>query len=241
MNSRLLKRVILAGIFLSAAMLEAATVMWTGGAGDSNWSSAANWSTGSVPAAGDDIFIHNATVNWDINGGLPGNCTINLSGSAILNTLSVIRASACTFNVGNPATLSGGFWDLDNGTFVFEAGSSATMPNWEQKGQNSFTFDLNSSGFTPLTPGTLRFGGGATIANATYIADMQDYEGDTGIITLVDFSNATLTDAEFQTATLNVLNAGNYTANLQWNETSKSIELNITDLRRLDLILYQTP
>ena len=32
-------------------------VSWTGGGGDNNWDTAANWSTDSVPGSGDDVTI----------------------------------------------------------------------------------------------------------------------------------------------------------------------------------------
>ena len=35
-----------------------AAVTWTGGAGDNNWDTAANWSTDSVPASADDVTIN---------------------------------------------------------------------------------------------------------------------------------------------------------------------------------------
>ena len=33
-------------------------VTWTGGGGDNNWDTAANWSTDSVPTSGDDVTIN---------------------------------------------------------------------------------------------------------------------------------------------------------------------------------------
>jgi hypothetical protein len=63
--------------------------------------------------------------------------------------------------------------------------------------------------------------------------NLANYTSDTGIITLVDFINdaAAMDNATFQGAGgLNILNAGNYVANLQWNDTNEAIELNITDI-----------
>lgn len=245
MNSRLLRRVILAGVFFSAAVLQAATVSWDGGAGDGLWSSAANWSGDTLPAAEDVINITGATVDWDNDGtggdNLPRACTINLIG-ATLNATATLRCAASTINVDSTSTITGsGFWDLDDASFTFEDGASAAMNNWEQKDLNRFSFKLSASGFTAITPVNLRLGSGslpASIANATYIVDMQDYEGDVGVITLMDFSGGeALTDSQFQTATLDIQNDGNYTANLQWNATARSVELSITALRQLDLYL----
>jgi autotransporter-associated beta strand protein len=110
------------------------------------------------------------------------------------------------------------------------------MNDWEQKNLNVFKFTLGQNGFTALKPNTFRLGSGtlpASISNATYIADMAAYTGGHGTITLVDFVNdsAGMSPALFQTAkALSVTNTDGYVGNLQWNNTAKSIELNVTGL-----------
>lgn len=42
-----------------------AILVWDGSAGDGDWSNGANWSTGSAPASGDDVYLRNATDNID--------------------------------------------------------------------------------------------------------------------------------------------------------------------------------
>jgi len=163
---------------------------------------------------------------------LPANSTVNITGNSTLTTSSgVIRLNNSNITVGSGSSLAGAFWDLNQGDIAFANGSIATMNDWEQKGTNAFTFTLGSSGFTALTPNIFRLGGGATMANATYNADMASYTGGIGIITLMDFTtdSTNMTSATFLTATRNVQNAGvGVTANLQWNDTTNAIELNVT-------------
>jgi hypothetical protein len=105
------------------------------------------------------------------------------------------------------------------------------MSTWENKATNSFNYTLGSAGFTTLAPVTFRIGGGSTIADATYTVDMASYTGGTGIITLMDFVTdaAAMDNTKFQGAGgLNVINNGGYTANLQWNDATEAIELNVT-------------
>lgn len=222
-----------AALLLLCADAGAATVIWTGPS-TGNWSDTANWSTGSLPAANDTVNISvGNTVTYDIAGGsLPSSLTINLEGSIVTGG-TVIRMNNATLNVASTGLLGGAFWDLDDADIVFQSGASATMANWENKDINNFTFVLGASGFSALTPGTFRIGNGTlagSIANVSYTADLAAYTGSGGTITLMDFtSDATsMTDALFQTADLNVINAGSYSAGFAWNSTTKAIELTIT-------------
>lgn len=228
---------ILAALAVMGATAQAATVTWDGGGGDGLWITPTNWDTNAAPAAGDTIVINTAVtvdgLGLPSSGNLPLGATINLTGGAALTMSSgAIRMNDSNITVGSSSSLTGAFWDLNNGDIIFANGSAATMAHWEQKGVNSFTFQLGSSGFTTLTPGTFRIGGAApSITNATYNVDMAAYTGGTGIITLVDFGSDAygMANALFQTAGgLNVLNAGGYTANFQWNDTTEAIELNVT-------------
>ena len=220
----------------------AATVTWDGDATDGLWSSATNWDgngsgVSGVPDANDTVIINNGdTVTMDLGGGFPPSfLDISLSGNSTLANGAVYRLQAGTITVGSGSTLgSGGFWDLDDGTLNFKNGAAVNIGNWEQKDVNNFNFELGSSGFTTLTPGTFRIGNGgltADIANATYTVDMAAYTGGVGVITLADFASDAfgMDNATFQGAGgLNVINNGGYTASLQWNDTTEAIELNIT-------------
>jgi hypothetical protein len=209
-------------------------VVWDGGGGDGKWTTASNWEANVVPVAGEIVQISNGgtidTVDL-ASGFLPNNLDITLSGNTTLTqTGSVIRLQGADINVGAGSTLAGNWWDLANATLTFHDGASATMATWEQKGTNVFNFILGPTGFTKLTPGAFRISG-TTIASATYNVDMANYTGGTGVITLVDFTtdNYGMDNATFQGAGgLNILNAGPYTADLRWNDTTEAIELHIT-------------
>ena len=237
MKSRI--RMVLFGFcVMGCPKLHADVLTWDGGGGDSNWATAANWDTDSVPGAGDTVNISDGSTVTSLTGNLPSTLTINLTGNSTLTRPnSVIRLNNANINVASGSGLTGnGFWDLGNADFTFEDGAIVTAAQWELKGTNSFTFNLSASGFTALTPSTFRndSNNAATpatlISNDTFAVDMANYTGGTGIITLMDFA----ADAEgmdntaFQNANLNILNAGSYTANLQWNDTTEAIELNIS-------------
>ena len=77
------------------------TVTWTGAAGDNNWDTGGNWSTGNTPGAGDDAVInvaspttitHSAAVTDTINS-LTSNAAIVLSGGT-LNVNTTLNDSA---------------------------------------------------------------------------------------------------------------------------------------------------
>ena len=230
------KKNVLGAIALSAVLpiaAQAAVVTWDNGGTGSLWTTAENWSNNAVPTNADQVTIGNGfTVDYDVTSAF-GNiqpATLNVDGT--LNLTTVTRANGRTIDVGATGSITGsGFFDLDRGTFTFENGADVSTTQWEQKGTNIFSYNLGASGFQTLTPGTFRFGGGATIANATYNVDMASYTGGLGIITLMDFGSdaGSMDNATFQGAGgLNVLNNGGYTANLQWNDTTEAIELNIT-------------
>jgi len=230
------------GVFLLLVMAtgaQAVTVIWNGGGGDGLWDTGTNWDTNNVPGAGDDIFISNG----DSVTGIEFNSayTLTLSGGSSLTDPvtnfagGVWRAGGATITVEAGSTFGGGgFWDLQNATLNFKDGALVNIGNWEQKDVNNFNFELGASGYTTLTPGTFRIGNGgltASIANATYSVDMAAYTGGTGTIVLADFASDAfgMDNATFQGAGgLNVVNSGGYTANLQWNDTTEAIELNVT-------------
>ena len=60
-----------------------AILYWTGGAGDSDWTSTGNWSTGAFPVTGDDVTIDRTT----------DDITLNLDQSAVLLDSLTISAS----------------------------------------------------------------------------------------------------------------------------------------------------
>jgi hypothetical protein len=161
---------LLTALAISAITAQAATVTWDAGGGDGTWTNGLNWDTGSKPAANDTVIISNGDT-VDVGGlagdSLPFGLTIHLTGGSSITNPGVFRLNGSTWTNGPGAALEGDFWDLDNAALTFTNGSSATMDDWEQKGNNTFTFKLGPSGFSALTPNFLQFGGGATMADAT--------------------------------------------------------------------------
>jgi len=169
-----------AGMCAVGGVAQAVVVSWDGGAGDGLWTNAVNWSGNVLPGAGDTIYITNlATANalgLASSGNLPSGATLTISGGATLTMSSgAIRLNGSTLNVASNGTLTGAFWDLNNGTINFEAGAGATMNDWEHKGANVFGYKLSSNGFTTLTPGRLRSGNSAVWSNATYNINISAY------------------------------------------------------------------
>jgi len=217
----------------------AATLTWVGNGGNSLLSNAANWNPSQAPVGGDTLNIGNgATVEHENN--LPNGTTINLTGNSSLSTqANVIRLARSTINVGSGSGLVGTFWDLNEASITFADGAIATMANWEQKGINTFTYQLGASGFTTLTPGTFRLGGSgipADIHNATYVVDFAAFTGGAGSysITLMDFANdATgMTNATFQGngtttgANFTYLNAENISSpSITWDDPTDTMNL----------------
>jgi len=232
---KLLRIALLAGVLVLPVALQAETRTWDNDSTDGLWSTFANWSDDTKPEADDTVIISNGdTVDWNstVSGQtLPGNLTINLSGSSTLTETNTIRLNGATLNVASGSSLTGKFWDLVGATINFEDGAGATMTNWEQKNDNTFKFVLGASGFTKLTPGTLQIAGhinNTSMSNATYIVDMASYTGGVAVIPLVDFTtDGSGTTAEtFQWATLIVSNAGTYPEPaIRWNDNDDAIEL----------------
>ena len=210
-----------------------ADLVWDGGGGNTNWTTAANWDPDFVPATGNNVAIAtNVTVDCP-NLNLPA-CFISLTnGAGITCSSGAIRLQGATINVASNSLLSGGFWDMNGGTINFQNGALATCPSWELKGTTLFSFKLGPAGFTKLMPGTLYNGNSTGYTNVTWVADMADYTSGPGIITLVDFGSdaAGMNNTIFQTSrALSVTNTDGYVANLQYNDTTEAIELNVTGL-----------
>ena len=116
------------------------TKTWNGGGVTNNWSEAANWSGGTVPAAGDDVVFDatstkNATIDVDINVG-----SIFIA-SGYTGTITQLNAASVQTNgcSGRPC------YRQDGGTF---AGSTNTIT-------------LNSSGFGGIEMSGGVFNGGS--------------------------------------------------------------------------------
>ncbi|VGO17697.1 hypothetical protein PDESU_06299 [Pontiella desulfatans] len=218
------------GMWMALAVAaQAASVSWDGEAADNNWTSVTNWSDNLAPNYGDDVTIDSASVNYDATAGAGSflGDSLTLSGTATLTANTVIRFNGADVNVGSNASLAGSsYYDFNSSTVTFDAGATATIGNWEQKGSPTFQFNLNADGFPALTPVNLLRSTG--MENVTYIVDLAAYTAPASNMTLVAFNNAVgLTDAAFQTATLMVTNAGSYDASLVWVDEIDSIVLDM--------------
>ncbi len=105
--------VALATVFATALLgaafpASAATKTWTGGGGNSNWSTTANWSPSGAPAAGDTVVFNSAvTTNADLASGIQIAAIqfgTNSAGSIINGTIRISANSATSHNVEDLAT-----------------------------------------------------------------------------------------------------------------------------------------
>ncbi len=158
---------------------EAAVLTWSGNAGNGNWSSTGNWTTGTAPAAADSLLFNNSTqttqaattvalttLTWgssaaahNVSG---GTVTFNQAGGGLVNsgTLTQTLASNVTFAT-NAQT-------IDHGSGVIAVGSSsstvAVNTNLTFAGTGTTTFTgATTFGATP----TLTVNAGTVIFNST--------------------------------------------------------------------------
>jgi hypothetical protein len=101
-------------------------VTWTGGGGDNNWDTAANWSTDSVPTSGDDVTIK-----------IAANVVHSDNDNDSINSLTSTE----------PLTISGGTLSI--------AASSTVGTLSLTGGTLTGTGDVTVSGLLTLTSGTL--------------------------------------------------------------------------------------
>ncbi|MBC8097627.1 MAG: autotransporter-associated beta strand repeat-containing protein, partial [Akkermansiaceae bacterium] len=108
LNHRLLFAAILAAMLLGLdGRLQAAVVTWTGGSASSdNWSTGANWDSGTAPANNDSL-VFNAAVG-------AGQITNNLVGRTFAQ-ISFIGVGSSFFVHGNSITLTGGISQSSSG------------------------------------------------------------------------------------------------------------------------------
>ena len=102
-------------------------VTWTGGGGDNNWDTAANWSTDSVPTSGDDVTIN-----------IAANVVHSDNDDDSINSLTSIE----------PLTISGGTLSIASSSTI---DSTLSITGGTLTG----TGDLSVSGLVTLTAGSL--------------------------------------------------------------------------------------
>ena len=208
-----------------------------GAVGDSNWTSANNWDPNGIPGAGNTITIGSGfTADYDVAGNLPSSTTLIVDGTLSIVSGGVLRALGADITVSSTGELTaadtGRFYDMNNATVTFQDGAQFTQGVWENKGTNTFNFELGTTGFNTLTPSQLNVSGGAgNISNATYNADLggASYIGGSQILTLVDYGTDTngISNANFQNATLTITDTGTNAARLYWDDAQEAIKLGI--------------
>ena len=120
-------------------------VTWTGGGGDNNWDTAANWNTDSVPGSGDDV-------------------TINIAANVVHS--NNVTDSINSLTSTEPLTISGGTLSIAAASTI---GSTLTMTGGTLTG----TGDVTVSGLVTLTAGTLS-GSSALNANGGILINPPD-------------------------------------------------------------------
>ena len=105
--------VLLLGLFLAQTNF-AATCIWVGAGGDGSWDTQTNWSTFTVPVAGDKVYItNNATFSVNVAsditfasltvGGTSGTVTMNWKGGSLAGNAHVLGTNA-VMNLSTPVT-----------------------------------------------------------------------------------------------------------------------------------------
>ncbi len=151
-------------LFAHPLPARAAALTWDGGGADNNWSTCANWTTDTCPAAGDTVtFNGTSTKSVTIDAGAPASVATLTIAAGYTGTITLARTFATTttfsqatgtFTASNQSftmaafTLSGGTFTASSGTTTISGAVTVT---------GTPTFNHNS--------GTVNFTGGtATIA-----------------------------------------------------------------------------
>ena len=139
---------------------KAAVITWDGGGADNNWSTAANWSTDTVPGSGDTVTfdgtsVKNAVIDasfpgnvsaFNINSGYTGTVTLdagvslNLSGSFSMNA-GIFAASTGSLDINGDFTLSGGTFNLPSGGLNLQGAWTHTAGGTFNNNNSTVQFD----------------------------------------------------------------------------------------------------
>ena len=188
-----------------------ADIIWDGDAEDGEWTTAANWSTDSLPINTDEVFVGALATVTSATGDFasleiaegssvsfayeyPGNKTFNVSGVLDRDSPSVLRPGGSVINLSSTGSIGSNLTFLDLGTntrmsFV-DGASFATTTTIELRGATTFDFELSATGFTALELGNLADGGITGWSELTFNIDVSAYDVSNGInIILMDFAS----------------------------------------------------
>ena len=179
-----------------------ATKTWTGAGANELWNTAANWSGGTIPVAGDDIVFDGVAANGKKN------CTLNVSFSALSVTFTAgysntgVSPFNGTFTFGASLTIGAGGLTLGANTTYNTSGTVTT-----------YTVSLNAT--STLTsngkklPTNLIMGGAGTTLT---LSGNADFEGNlTGSTNAFNLKAATLTTVDLRIG--GNISPGNVTVN----------------------------
>lgn len=201
---------------LTVVYREPQTITWDDGAGDANWSSAANWDSDSVPVDGDSVVLTPTThsfldIGWSIRNGrsLTADDAV-LTSDGYGDDLGIITGGSLTLATGGEMNI--GFMrprsDAPNGgAFIIEPGATLnTMVYGLSSKQLNITFIADAEGVTTWSNSLAGLGkftvGGDTltvdlsdydIANGTTLV-LMDYAGDINDLNSTAFSQVTLSE-----------------------------------------------
>ncbi|MEK7562767.1 MAG: LamG-like jellyroll fold domain-containing protein, partial [Patescibacteria group bacterium] len=121
-------------VFLFPLTALAATRTWDAGGSDTNWSTAANWSSDTAPTA-TDIALFDGTGKKDatVDAGFGGSVAQLQLGSSNTGTITVSRALTVNGNLS-----------LSGGTFAINGGNTVTVQKSWQNGGGTFTANTGS-------------------------------------------------------------------------------------------------
>jgi len=138
------------------------TVTWTGGAGTTNWTDAANWSTDALPGAGDDVVINVATATT-IQIAYANVSIDSLTTNAQISVGLAASLSAATLNASANVLLEGG--TIANTTINMSPGSAlvgSAYPGGTLDG-------VTASGLLDMSNAGIDIADGLTLNNATML------------------------------------------------------------------------
>ncbi len=138
------------------------TVTWTGGAGTTNWTDAANWSTDALPAQGADVVINVATATT-IQIAYANVSIDSLTTNAQISVGLAASLSAATLNASANVLLEGG--TISNTTINMSPGSAlvgSAYPGGTLDG-------VTASGLLDMSNAGIDIADGLTLNNATML------------------------------------------------------------------------
>lgn len=180
------------------AVTGGATAQWTGAGADGNWSTVLNWSTGAVPATGDDVVFggtggSNKNCSMDVNTNAIR--SLNFAGAGTVTPSNYTGQFDFTFNTLTIGGAAAGNNIVFNATMTTTAAGASVVISQTA----NFTLTLTSAGKLSAvnvtinhtnTSATLQLADGLTTGSITLTQGKIDFNGKTCSITSLLSSNA---------------------------------------------------